>query len=133
MKKIVSIALSLSAALVLLLSACGGGGGDATYRLKSIGAMGITMDVAQFEEVVGMDLSSIQITMKADGTFTASMVNFDTDEPTTEEGSWERVGEGFELTTSVGVVIKAELRDGGKQLVWMPEIDGMNVEMIFEK
>lgn len=111
------------------LAACGGSNDTAagTYTLTTVGAEGMTMDVAQMAEAMGMDEDSMKVALELkDGgelVLSGGSQMFGSD---TLEGTWE-AGDGTVDLTIDGDTITCELKDG---VITLEEND---TSMVFEK
>lgn len=111
------------------LAACGGSKDTVagTYTLTTVGAEGMTMDVAQMAEAMGMDEDSMKVALELkDGgvlVLSGGSQMFGSD---TLEGTWE-AGDGTVDLTIDGDTITCELKDG---VITLEEND---TSMVFEK
>lgn len=138
-KNVWSKMLSLALALVCVIGlvACGGNGGSSaaagTYRLQTITAAGVSMNLDELATAAGVSADDFKVTLdlKSDGSFMLDMSAMaDTvgtgAEDTTMEGTWKESGSNIELE-SEGTTTTATLQDGVITL----EEEGMS--MTFKK
>ena len=117
--------------MVLSLVACGGGKNAdvaGTYKMTSMEAAGVTMDIAQLAEAAGMDADLFKLELKEDGNFEMSM--FDGAGTESVSGTWKADGNTVTMTAE-GEDLKATV-DGNKLTV-EESYEGQTMKMVFEK
>lgn len=130
MKKVLVTVVAI--VMVFSLVACGGGDKSAslagTYKMTSMEAAGMTVDVATLAEAAGMDADLFTLELKDDGSFT---MNAFTGEATENmDGTWKADGNTVTLTMD-GEDMTAAV-DGNKLTIEETQ-DGQTMKMVFEK
>ncbi len=127
MKKLLSVLML--AVMMMAFVGCGGkGDSDAPvvgdWKLATIEAMGQTMTVDEFAELSGSDDVKMEMSIKADGKFTASLGDI------SGEGTWEYKEPTLTLSSD-GESMTGEYKDG--KLTLQMEEAGQSYSMTFEK
>ena len=131
MKKVLVSVVAI--VMVFSLVACGGGSGSSaslagTYKMTSIEAAGVSMDVAQFAEATGVEADLLNLVLNEDGSF--EMSAFAEAGAENVSGTWKASGNTVTLTVD-GEDMTATV-DGNKLTIEETQ-DGQTMKIVFEK
>lgn len=128
MKKVLVSVVAI--VMVFSLVACGGGSASlaGTYKMTSIEAAGVSMDVAQFAEATGVEADLLNLVLNEDGSF--EMSAFAEAGAENVSGTWKASGNTVTLTVD-GEDMTATV-DGNK-LTMEETQDGQTMKIVFEK
>lgn len=128
MKKVLVTVVAI--VMVFSLVACGGGSSSAagTYKMVSMEAAGVTMDVAQMAAAAGVEEDMFNLVLNEDGTFEMNVMGGTGS--VSQSGTWKASGNNLTLTMD-GSDQKATL--DGKKLTMEDNTSGQAVKVVFEK
>ncbi len=128
MKKLLSVLML--AVMMMAFVGCGGSKGDSDapvvgdWKLATVEAMGVSMTVDEFAALSGSDDVKMEMSIKADGKFSASLGDI------SGEGTWEYTEPTLTLSSD-GESMTGEYKDG--KLTLQMEEAGESYSMTFEK